>query len=132
MVTSQRMRKRKANTSTPFVVKQRKDMVTDFLELMTAGRHILQPLRMLFVSYNDLATLLVLFLVNEAINVRAKNSNKTTVGTFSNFNLLCGHCMLLPFPSALTSLCAPVSIHIPGSQDIHRSNPLITKDYRSK
>jgi len=27
------------------------------------------------------------------------------VGKFSNFNLLCGHCMLLHFPSALTSLC---------------------------
>ena len=27
------------------------------------------------------------------------------MGTFSNFNLLHGHCTLLPFPSALTSLC---------------------------
>jgi len=57
MVTSQRMRKRKANTSTPFVVKQRKDMVTDVLELITAGKHILRPLQMLFVSYNDLCHL---------------------------------------------------------------------------
>ena len=41
------------------------------------------------------------------IRVRAYNSNRTTVRTFSNFNLLCGHCMLLPFPSALTLLCVP-------------------------
>ena len=57
------------------------------------------------------AALLVLSSVSEAILVRAKNSNGTTVRTFSNFNLLRGHCMLLPFPSALTSLCAPVSTH---------------------
>ena len=41
------------------------------------------------------------------VRVQAKNSNWTTVRTFSNFNLLCGCCTLLPFPSALTSLCAP-------------------------
>ena len=45
-----------------------------------------------------------------ASNVWAKNSNRTTVRTFSNFNLLHGRCMLLPFPSALTSLCAPVAV----------------------
>jgi len=54
-----------------------------------------------------LATLLVLLSVNEAILVRAKNSNGTTVRTFSKFNFLHGHCTLLPFPSALTSLCTP-------------------------
>ena len=78
-----KVRKRKASTRTPFVVKQRKEMVTDlekvlydyvvdpaasqpseetsgafpftertflsaFLELMTAGIHILPPLRTLF------------------------------------------------------------------------------------
>ena len=37
----------------------------------------------------------------------AKNCNGTSVGTFSNFNLLHGRCMLLPFPSALISVCAP-------------------------
>jgi len=41
------------------------------------------------------------------VRVRARNSNGTTVRTFSNFNLLHGRCTLLPFPSALTSLCAP-------------------------
>jgi len=41
------------------------------------------------------------------VRVQAKNSNGTTVRTFSNFNLLCGCCTLLPFPSTLTSLCAP-------------------------
>ena len=53
------------------------------------------------------AALLVLSSVNEAILVRAK----TTVRTFSNFNLLCGHCTLLPFPSALMSLCAPGRVY---------------------
>jgi len=38
-------------------------------------------------------------------HVQAENSNGTTVGTFSNFNLLCGWCTLLPFP--LMSLCVP-------------------------
>ena len=56
-----------------------------------------------------LATLLALSSVNEAILVRAKNSNGTTVRTFSNFNLLHGRCTLLPFPSALTSSCAPAT-----------------------
>ena len=36
-------------------------------------------------------------------SLQAKNSNGTTVRMFSNFNLLCGRCTLLPFPSALTS-----------------------------
>ena len=79
-----------------------------FLELMTAGKHILRPLRILFVSYNDFSALLASSSVNEAILVRAKNSNGTTVRTFSNFNLLHGRCTLLPFASALTSLCTPV------------------------
>ena len=35
------------------------------------------------------------------IHVQAKKSNGTTIGMSSNFNLLRGHCMLLPFPSAL-------------------------------
>ena len=39
--------------------------------------------------------------------MHAENSNGTTVRTFSNFNLLRDHCMLLPFPSTLTSLCTP-------------------------
>jgi len=43
------------------------------------------------------------------IRVQAKNSNGTTVRMFSNFNLLHGHCTLLPFPPAPTSLCAPGS-----------------------
>ena len=33
--------------------------------------------------------------------IQAKNSNGTTVGTFSNFNLMHGCCMLLPFPSTI-------------------------------
>jgi len=53
------------------------------------------------------AALLALSSVNEPILVRAKNSNGTTMRTFSNFNLVHGHCTLLPFPSALTSLCTP-------------------------
>jgi len=43
------------------------------------------------------AALLVLSSVNEAILVWAKNSNGTTIRTFSNFNLLHGRCTLLPF-----------------------------------
>jgi len=39
--------------------------------------------------------------------VHAENSNGTTVGMFSNFYPLCGHCTLLLFPSILMSLCAP-------------------------
>ena len=35
------------------------------------------------------------------VRVQAKNSNGTTVRMFSNFNLLCGRCTLLPFPSLL-------------------------------
>jgi len=53
------------------------------------------------------AALLALSLVNESILVWAKDSNGTTVRTFADFNLLCGHRTLLPFPYALTSLCAP-------------------------
>jgi len=53
------------------------------------------------------AALLALSSVNEAILVRAKDNNKTNVRTFSIFNLLRGRCTLLPFPFALTSLCAP-------------------------
>ena len=79
---------------------------------MTAGKHTLRLLQILFcVLQQSLAALLALSSVSEAILVRAKNSNGTTVRTFSNFNLLRGHCMLLPFPSTLTSLCAPVSTH---------------------
>ena len=44
------------------------------------------------------------------VHVQTKNSNGTTVRKFSNFNLLRGRCTLLPFPSTLTSLCAPASI----------------------
>ena len=40
------------------------------------------------------------------VRVQAKNSNWTTVRAFSH--LLCHCCTLLPFPSTLTSLCAPV------------------------
>jgi len=62
-------------------------------------------------------SVLVLFLILCEVSVhmfvhvcvQAKNSNGTTVRMFSNFNLLRGRCMLLPFPSALTSLCAPVA-----------------------
>ena len=57
------------------------------------------------------ATLLALSLVNEAILVRAKNSNRTTVRTFSNFNLLCGRCTLLPFPSTVANSHYVVGIH---------------------
>jgi len=39
------------------------------------------------------------------ICVQAKYSNRTTVETILNFNLLRGHCTLLPFSSAFTSLC---------------------------
>jgi len=61
-------------------------------------------LRILFcVLQRSFAALLVLSSVNEAILVRTENSNGTTVRTFSNFNFLRGRCMLLPFPSALTS-----------------------------
>ena len=55
------------------------------------------------------ATLLALLSVNEAIRMHANNSNETTVVTFSNCNLLHGHYTLLPFPSALMSLCADTS-----------------------
>ena len=75
-----------------------------FLELMTAGKLILQPLRTLFCVLQR--SLLALSSVNEAIFVQAKNSNGITVRTFPKFNLLRGRCTLLPFPSALTSLCA--------------------------
>jgi len=37
------------------------------------------------------------------VHVQAKSSNGTTVRTFSNFNLLCGSCTLIPSLSALTS-----------------------------
>ena len=67
------------------------------------------------MSYNDFATLLVLQSVNEAIYVHAKISNEITAGMFSNFHLLHGHCTLLPFPSALTSLCTPETVE--GSLD---------------
>ena len=40
-------------------------------------------------------------------HVRAKNSNGTSVGTFSKFNLLRGRCTLLLSLPLLTSLCAP-------------------------
>jgi len=46
--------------------------------------------------------------------VQAKNSNGTTVRMFSKFNLLCGCCTLLPFPSILTSLCTPGNINVLG------------------
>ena len=72
-----------------------------FLELMTAGKHILGPYRYYFVSY-DLCRLVALSSVSEEILVRAKNSNRTTMRMFSNFNLLRGCCTLLPCPSALT------------------------------
>ena len=41
-----------------------------------------------------------------------KNSSATTVGMFSNFTLLRDRCTLLPFPSTLTSLCAPLYIYV--------------------
>jgi len=41
--------------------------------------------------------------------VQDKNSNGTTMRTFSNLNCLHSSCMLLPFPSTLMSLCAPVA-----------------------
>ena len=44
--------------------------------------------------------------------VQAKICNGTTVGMFSNFNLLLGHCTLLPFSSILMSLCTPGVIDI--------------------
>ena len=122
MVTSQRMRK---SARTLFVVKQRKETVTDLKKSCTTTQSI-QPLhsqseetsgtfplmeRTLPSALTDTilclttisATLLALSSVNEAILARAKNSNGTTVRTFSNFNLLRDHCTLLPFPSALTS-----------------------------
>ena len=60
-------------------------------------------------------SVLVLFLVLCEVSVQvfvhvciqAKKSNRTTVRVFSNFNLLCDHCTLLPFPSAPMSLWAP-------------------------
>ena len=108
-----------------FVVKQRKETVTDLKKSCTTTQSI-QPLhsqseetsgtfplmeRTLPSALTDTilclttisATLLALSSVNEAILARAKNSNGTTVRTFSNFNLLRDHCTLLPFPSALTS-----------------------------
>ena len=39
--------------------------------------------------------------------MRAQNSNGTSVGTFSKFNLLRGRCTLLLSLPLLTSLCAP-------------------------
>ena len=42
------------------------------------------------------SALLALSSVNEAILARAKNSIRTTVRTFSNYNLLRGRCTLLP------------------------------------
>ena len=43
-------------------------------------------------------------------HVRAKNSNGTSVGTFSKFNLLRGRCTLLLSLPLFTSLCAPDSV----------------------
>jgi len=42
--------------------------------------------------------------------VCAKNSKKTTVGTLSNFNLLCGLYMLLPFLPPLRHYALPVMV----------------------
>jgi len=39
----------------------------------------------------------------------AKNSYGTIMGAFSSFNLLHGHCMLLPFPSTLI-MCSCLEI----------------------
>jgi len=55
------------------------------------------------VSYNDLCHL-ASAVVDQWSNTCAKNSNGRT---FWNLNLLRGCCMLLPFHSALTPLCAP-------------------------
>ena len=48
------------------------------------------------------------------VRVQAKNSNRTTVRMFSKFNLLCGRCTLLSFPSILMSLCTPGNINVLG------------------
>jgi len=89
-----------------------------FLELMTAGKHILGPYRYYFVSY-DLCRLVALLSVSEEILVRAKNSNRTTMRTFSNFNLLRGCCTLLPFPATLMSLCAPGEHYLTDLREWH-------------
>ena len=69
----------------------------------------------LCLTTNGLLVLAFLFLVLCGVSIhvfvhiriQVQNSNGTTVRTFSNFNLLRGRCMLLPFSSTLTSLCAP-------------------------
>jgi len=63
------------------------------------GNISFSPYRYYLCFTTIFATLLALSSVNEAVFVWAK----TTVRTFSNFNLLHGRCTLLPFPSALTS-----------------------------
>ena len=52
------------------------------------------------------------------VRVQAKNSNRTTVRTFSNFNLLHGRCMLLPFPSALNVIVCSCLHGIPPIIDV--------------
>jgi len=71
-----------------------------FLELTTAGNDIsFATYGHYFVSSSDLCY--GLSGVSQWSNVRAH--------WWSNFNLLCGSCTLLPFPSPLTSLCTPDS-----------------------
>ena len=52
------------------------------------------------------------------VRIQAKNSNRTTVRTFSNFNLLHGRCMLLPFPSALNVIVCSCLHGIPPIIDV--------------
>ena len=61
--------------------------------------------------------------VMDSKHVRAKNSNGTSVGTFSKFNLLRGHCTLLLSLPLLTSLCAPVTMHTHLTIKTRKSQP---------
>ena len=100
---------------------------------MTAGKHILRPLRTQFRVFQRylpqkiFATLLVLYSVDEAICV----CEETTRNRGNIFNLLRGRCTLLPFPSALTSLCVPATKNVGNHSNCERSLPTKNRWRRS-
>ena len=82
-------------------------------------QHFSRSVTVSFLCFTTNSVLVLLLVLCEVsvhvfvhVRVQAKNSNGTTVRTFSNFNLLRGRCALLPFPSTLTSLCAPDVTHL--------------------
>ena len=105
-------------------------------------QHFSRSVTIFFLCFTT-NSVLVLFLVLCEVSihvfvhvcVQAKNSNGTTVRTFSNFNLLRGRCTLLPVPSALMSLCAPelynwLAFHFncPCTCTCHRVWPCLLKE----